>query len=957
MVQYRYNHDGQLIAVINRNGDTTRLFDYQDGLMVQHQNGLGFSCNYRWQTLDNQPRVIEHWTSDGEHYHFDYDLKNRSTRITDALKRQSEIRYDERYQMTYCRDFGGEAYQLEYDDNGNLITYILPNDNKISLKYDELSRLIEETDPLGRKVSYAYHQATDLQTQITFPDNSCWQAEYDDKGCIISQTDQLGNTTYYYPTEDGVPYAIVDALENRNTILWNELGQVQRYTDCSNKVTEYQYDENLHLTSRTNAIGEKIRLLRKPQGEVTHIIHADGIQESFTYNAMGQLLSHTDGKGQTVYLSRNPRGLLTKRFDPKDQTIIYQYDVVQRLTSLFNENNEAYRFSYDDSDRLTEEVSIDGISKRYSYNPDGYLTAITEMGIDQHLKTTERITFLERNKAGLLLTKTTEDAVYHYQYTQAEQLTQIDRKPTAKGKTLGIIEDKVNFSYDLKGRLLQEENLQGHLAYLYDALDNLTSLTLPDGKQFIHQYYGSGHLHQISLDQLIISDFERDDLHREILRTQGHLTSRFGYDAQGRKHWQYASQKPLEELTTLTNTQQLPIDRQLKSRDNVLFRQYHYDPAGELTTLLDKARGKTDYGYAENGQLQSVTSPIQQEHFTSDAAGNFLPAQVLPSKRFALHNRITDYGDIHLNYDAWGNVVEKSIGLTKHQTFSYDCENRLIKAQTYDNGKLILESTYQYDCLGRRIKKQIDDLQRKQKTQTQFLWQGLRLLQEQTPHKQITYIYEPNSYIPLARVDKVNSQQEIYYYHTDQIGTPLELTNQRGSIVWQANYKAWGEVESLRINEIEQNLRYQGQYFDEETELHYNTFRYYDPQVGRFTTQDPIGLLGGFNLYSYTINPTGWVDPWGWCGNNQPWKTIVEDEKVVAQAGKLNPQQLRAYEEAKDILAQGKPGRNQHVLTGDRKGTSAIDLVGSGKGRGRMRVIFSETKDGAINIHEIVDYH
>ncbi|WP_317636641.1 RHS repeat-associated core domain-containing protein [Xylocopilactobacillus apicola] len=62
-------------------------------------------------------------------------------------------------------------------------------------------------------------------------------------------------------------------------------------------------------------------------------------------------------------------------------------------------------------------------------------------------------------------------------------------------------------------------------------------------------------------------------------------------------------------------------------------------------------------------------------------------------------------------------------------------------------------------------------------------------------------------------------------------------------MVWQANYKAWGEIESCRINDIEQNLRYQGQYFDEETELHYNTFRYYDSQVGRFTTQDPIGLI------------------------------------------------------------------------------------------------------------------
>lgn len=61
----------------------------------------------------------------------------------------------------------------------------------------------------------------------------------------------------------------------------------------------------------------------------------------------------------------------------------------------------------------------------------------------------------------------------------------------------------------------------------------------------------------------------------------------------------------------------------------------------------------------------------------------------------------------------------------------------------------------------------------------------------------------------------------------------------------------------------EQNLRFQGQYLDRETGLHFNTFRSYDPAVGRFTTPDPIGLAGGINLYQYAVNPTGWIDPWG----------------------------------------------------------------------------------------------
>jgi len=104
---------------------------------------------------------------------------------------------------------------------------------------------------------------------------------------------------------------------------------------------------------------------------------------------------------------------------------------------------------------------------------------------------------------------------------------------------------------------------------------------------------------------------------------------------------------------------------------------------------------------------------------------------------------------------------------------------------------------------------------------------------------------------------------EIYHYHLDHLGTPRELTNQQGNIVWKAQYKTYGNVALKEVEEVENNLRFQGQYFDEETGLHYNRHRYYDPSVGQFTTQDPIGLLGGVNNYQYAPNPTGWVDPFG----------------------------------------------------------------------------------------------
>ncbi|HEK1189485.1 TPA: RHS domain-containing protein [Proteus mirabilis] len=108
----------------------------------------------------------------------------------------------------------------------------------------------------------------------------------------------------------------------------------------------------------------------------------------------------------------------------------------------------------------------------------------------------------------------------------------------------------------------------------------------------------------------------------------------------------------------------------------------------------------------------------------------------------------------------------------------------------------------------------------------------------------------------------------MYYTHSSLSGLPEALTNSEGEIVWQGQYSAWGQLQrqtrpTSTFNR-EQNLRFQGQYFDKETGLHYNTFRYYAPDLGRFTQQDPIGLAGGINLYAYAPNPLTWVDPWGW---------------------------------------------------------------------------------------------
>ncbi|WP_455667582.1 RHS repeat-associated core domain-containing protein [Pseudomonas asiatica] len=454
---------------------------------------------------------------------------------------------------------------------------------------------------------------------------------------------------------------------------------------------------------------------------------------------------------------------------------------------------------------------------------------------------------------------------------------------------------------------------------------------------------------------------ERDDLHREVYRTQGKLTSCFGYDAMGRKAWQFASNLPADKLSQVHNTG-INTSLLVEHAYNPIHRRYQYDPAGELVRTLDKLRGEIKYEYEANGQLRSrdTGSLVGSEEFRYDAAANRLDFN---ARQFAKvkDNRIRQWRDQEYRYDPWGNLIEKRSGHSKVQNFSYDCENRLVRAETLVNGKLESTGHYRYDSLGRRVAKQSEI--NGEVEQKRFLWQGLRMLREETPGQSILYLYEPGSYAPLARVDQVEGEeQKLYYFHTDQIGTPLELTDSDGKIVWQATYRSWGSVEQLAVDEVEQNLRFQGQYFDDETGLHYNTFRYYDPEIGRFATQDPIGLLGGFNLYNYAPSSTGWLDPLGWCvttnvtrgAAGQPLRATATITKGDLKSGTATNQSSRAW-----ARMMGNPDDDAgHIigkLLGGSGGKDGVFPQLKGMNRGQFRAFESQVanvvqKKGAVDV-------
>ncbi len=181
--------------------------------------------------------------------------------------------------------------------------------------------------------------------------------------------------------------------------------------------------------------------------------------------------------------------------------------------------------------------------------------------------------------------------------------------------------------------------------------------------------------------------------------------------------------------------------------------------------------------------------------------------------------------------------------------YNYDPDNRLISVESEEGGRV----EFAYDAFGRRIAKETKD------GKVGFLWDGDVLLSEQNGERSSEYVFSFNGYEPLCRFD----ESDFETYHNDYLGTPRELTDELGRVVWSSSYDVHGQISDLHVDKRENHLRFPGQYEDAETGLFYNFHRYYDPASGRYINKDPIGLLGGLNHYEYTHNPINWSDPLG----------------------------------------------------------------------------------------------
>jgi RHS repeat-associated protein len=682
-------------------------------------------------------------------------------------------------------------------------------------------------------------------------------------------------------------------------LAYNPAGLLETVTDSSGRVVRYSYDQaNEHLVQFTNY-----------DGRITHYTYTDGtdIQQShalasievpsgvtlhYTYDDQGRLASTflnsgekridytfgpggevdaTDSAGARLAVFLDRFGIIARMDDPLGNSLISgKFSDDLNLTGFTDPLGQAYSFSYDTRGNLTTEVNPLGSVYHYSYGEFNRLRTFT----DSKGNVTQFVYDARGNRIGRTdalgaSDQITPDALGNrtsYTNRRGHQITATfngDGLPTSKTYEDGT---SVTYAYDNRARLTSITDEHGETTFDYDAGDRLTRVTYPGGRFLAYSY-------------------DPVNGRRTQMVDQDGFTVNYKYNAVGR----------LSELqdaggATIVKYSYDSVGR-LARRDNEngTFTTYEYDADGEILHLVNHApdgavNSRFDYTYDRLGRRSSMSTVDGVWTYEHDAIGELthavfhstkpaIPDQDLVYEYDAMGNRVrtiengvetvyttnalnqyTQVGSAIYSYDADGNLSSIDDGGAK-TTATFDDEGRLTGV-TSPGGV----SSYEYNALNQRIAMVENG------TRTEFL---------NDPTGLVDVIAEFNAAGAAAahytyglgltsRTDAVGAQS---FYDFDALGSTAGLTGPAGTYVNRYRYDPFGN-ELASVETIANAFEYAGRFGVQQdgSGFDFMQSRSYSPTDGRFISLDPVGLIGGLNLNSYTDNrPTDLVDPTGLC--------------------------------------------------------------------------------------------
>jgi RHS repeat-associated protein len=409
----------------------------------------------------------------------------------------------------------------------------------------------------------------------------------------------------------------------------------------------------------------------------------------------------------------------------------------------------------------------------------------------------------------------------------------------------------VNYSYDTLSRLSSATNASGTVSLIYDSRGRVSTTTDVFNQMVGYGYDANGNRTSLSLGQATNATYQYDALNRLTQITDSaNANVGYAYDATNKltsrtspngvtATYQYDG---LDRLTRLTD---------VASTATIADAQYQHNTASQITQIAEPAQTR-NFAYDSADRLTSVTNPTQTlESYSYDGVGNRTASQISSSYSYQPFNRVVAIGSNSYSYDNNGNLISKTDG-SGTWAYAWDYENRLKQVTRPDSTTI----SYKYDALGRRI-------QRSKSTggSTNYVYDGEDVI------KDINSDGSTVDYLNGLGIDdklKQTSSSATLYFSQDHLGSTRALTDSSGNVVESVSYDSFGNGASTLSR-----YGYTGREWDADANLYYYRNRWYDPQEGRFISEDPIGLEGGINSYAYVGNsPMNLIDPSGLDGDD-----------------------------------------------------------------------------------------